>query len=59
MTDEQVVALMATLLRTTGFTSKESCVTEACDLFAAVQLERKRLFTANGMDEWMKENGNA
>ena len=52
MTDEQCVAIMAAVLRAQGG-DKEG--REACDLFAAVQLERKRRFTANGMDGWIKD----
>ena len=60
MTDEQCVAFMAaTIFTQFGGITREDAATDACDLFAAVQLERKRRFTANGMDEWMKENGNA
>jgi len=56
MTDEQCVAIMAaTIFMQVGGFTPEECAMEACDLFAAVQLERKRRFTANGMDGWIKD----
>ena len=60
MTDEQCVAMMAaTIFMQVGGFTPEECAMEACDLFSAVQLERKRRFIAPMGHDLSEEDGNA